>query len=61
MTENPPFCFMRVKHRTCVKNQVDPKYKSDYQCEQCLWRIHNSDPTAMARMEKLFLRMQQQK
>lgn len=59
MTEKSPFCFMQLKNKSCVKNSLDPKFKDDYRCDQCLWRIHQSDPASLARLEKLYLRFQQ--
>jgi hypothetical protein len=53
-----PFCFMQLKAKACVKGAVDKRYRADYRCDQCLWRIRDDSPEHLARMEKLYARYQ---
>ncbi len=55
-SEQKEFCFLRLKGLACAKTHVAKQYLKDYECEKCLWQIHQHSPESLQRMERLYLR-----
>jgi len=48
------YCFLARKGKVCVKTKVDKKHLPYYECEKCIWHIHENNSQEIQTLERLY-------